>query len=197
MLFSEKKQCHTEFLSNSCLPFLTCLANRLPFTVTVKDISRLRLARLLVLLALGWWFRKNCTPVAQGIILVLLDLTGLNIAQTIKYSAEPSSFYFSGDSQLHDVIQICSQHDNITQSRWLADVLKMFRAVILGFGGVFWGFCLVGLVFLFFSLVLQITNRKWLWRKQQLPIMFFPFPKYVNAWFIQFLFSRLLFLKAL
>lgn len=49
---------------------------------------------------------------------------GLNLAGTIKYFAEPSSVYFCGGSQLHNGIQIHSQHENIHQNRGLADVLK-------------------------------------------------------------------------
>lgn len=95
MLFSEEKQCHTKFLSDGCLLFLTCL---------VKGLLYLSQQQLQMLI--DW----DCS--------YSLDLAGLNLAQTFRYSAEPSYFYFSGDSQLHDIIWICSQQDN----RWLGSL---------------------------------------------------------------------------
>lgn len=81
VLFSEEKQCHTEFLSDGCLPFLTCLVKGL-FYLLQQQLQ----------MVVDW----DCS--------YSLDLAGLNLAQTIRYSAEPSSFYFCGDSQFHDVI---------------------------------------------------------------------------------------------
>lgn len=80
-----------------------------------------------------------------------MGLTGLNLVQTIRYSAEPSSFYLSGDTQLHGIIQI-----------WvLVDVLENGAVNSVGF-------CFLVSP----SLILpidQIPSRKLLWREQQLP----------------------------
>lgn len=58
---------------------------------------------------------------------------GLSPAGTIKFSAEPSPLYFCGGRQLHDGIQIHSQHENIRQSRGPADVLKNSQGSVVIF----------------------------------------------------------------